>query len=65
MDTPPALWTKDDVADYLAVSVTTVERLMVRDVNPLPHSRVGGQVRFQSGDVVAWVATNQAHGEAK
>jgi excisionase family DNA binding protein len=52
---PKRLATRRDVAAYLNVSVRTFARHVERE---LPYIRIGTLVRFEWGDVDAWVAAN-------
>lgn len=52
--------TRTEVAELLAVSVDTIDRLVA--TGELPAFRVGRQVRFEEADVEAWVAARKAAG---
>ncbi len=57
VDPPPAandtLWTADEVAAFLRVSVSWVRHRVA--ANKLPHHRVGGwMVRFDPAEIRAW-----------
>lgn len=49
------LMTKQAVARYLAVSTSTVDRLVAK--RQLPFSLVGGRRRFREDDVLFYVAS--------
>lgn len=47
----PSLMTKRECAEYLRVSVSTMDRLMK---DGMPYRKVGGQPRFNKDDVDRW-----------
>lgn len=49
-------WAVNDVAAWFNVTRRTVHRWMIREDNPLPHSRPGGEgrARFNSDLVKKW-----------
>ena len=47
--------TLPEVAEYIGVSVRTLNRHLVAAVNPLPHFRIGNRVRWRRADVDQWV----------
>ena len=58
---PDDLWTKRDCAEWLKLSVATVERLMARTDDPIPYVKVGALVRFHPARVKGWVEAQAAH----
>ncbi len=58
---PDETWTKRDCAEWLKLSVATVERLMARDEDPLPYAKVGASVRFSPASVRDWFGSQAAH----
>ena len=61
MDTQPEqLWTRDDVAHYLAVSVRQVDRLTGDpDADFPPAMRIGRQRRWAPAEVRRWAASRR------
>jgi len=57
IDTEP-LWTIDEVASYLRVSVWTLYHWRNRGYGP-PGGRVGKHIRYRVADVVAWFEEQQ------
>ena len=53
--TPEALWTAEDVAAHVGVSVRTVYGWNYKGEGP-PRIRVGKYVRYRRVDVDAWLA---------
>jgi len=54
--------TIDDVAEMLQVTRTTIYNLKKKG---LPFIKLGKNIRFDQGDVVAWIKSNQQTSEAK
>ena len=50
------LWTAEEVADYLRVSVETVKKWVKLD--QIPHGKAGSLARFRKSDIDAWLASN-------
>jgi excisionase family DNA binding protein len=44
--------TKDELAHFLNVSLSLIDRLMMTD--GLPHLKIGRSVRFKVSDVLRW-----------
>ena len=63
-DTPPRLWTAEEVANYLRFSVKTVKRWASEEPDKLPP-RIAGMpgLRWEPGVCVAW-AQRKSVGEA-
>lgn len=53
MSTNQALVTTEELANYLGVSVRTVQRLTA--AGSLPHYKVGRSVRYRSTDIERWL----------
>ena len=53
------LWTMDEVAEYLALSVQTLYGWRCRRYVP-PSYRIGNKVRYRPDEVAAWVDQNVA-----
>lgn len=47
---PRAMWTRDDVAEYLRVDIKTVDRIVVRELPPTTY--VGRLPRWNAGVVM-------------
>lgn len=62
---PDLLWTYEDVADYLSMSRSTVERMKRRGELPTPVFDQHKYVRWRERDIVAWrekkIAVNSRH----
>ncbi len=52
-----AVFTADQLADYLAISKATVYRLVGK--RQLPFRRVGGQLRFRREDIEKYLETGR------
>lgn len=48
------LWTRDDLADYLAVKESVI-KYWVRN-REVPFVRLGRQIRFVPQDIIEWIA---------
>lgn len=48
----PEIMTKKECADYLRVSVSTIDRFMKEG---LPHRQVGGHPRFIRSEIKEWM----------
>ena len=57
VSTPEQLFTKRSLSAYLAVSQSTIDRLV--GAGKLAACRVGGQVRFRPGDVERFIAASK------
>lgn len=53
--TPSPLWTKREAARFLAVSTSTLDRLVAK--RHLPFVLIGGRRRFREADVLSFVAS--------
>ena len=53
------LWTMEEVAEYLAMSVQTLYGWRCRRYGP-PSYRIGNKVRYRPDEVRAWVDQNEA-----
>ncbi|MEV2279229.1 helix-turn-helix domain-containing protein [Nocardiopsis sp. NPDC049922] len=53
-EAPPALWSIEDVADFLQVPVKTLYQWRYKQYGPRSH-RVGRYVRYFPEDVRSWV----------
>lgn len=53
-DTPPPLWTFEEVADYLNVPVNTLKWWRTRGEAP-PFIKIGKTLRARPADVEAWL----------
>jgi excisionase family DNA binding protein len=55
-ESPAEMWTAEDVAAHLKVSVSWVRHRVA--ANKLPHHRIGGWiVRFDPAEIRAWATT--------
>ena len=45
----PAVWTREEAASYLALSVPTIMRLIKK--GEIPHIRIGRTLRFKKADL--------------
>lgn len=55
------LFTEDDVAKWIGVSVATVRTWRFRppnDCEPIPYTKVGGKIRYREDVVLKWLETN-------
>jgi excisionase family DNA binding protein len=57
-----ALVRSADVAEYLAVSVRTVERLTSEE--DLPHYRIGHSIRYRPSEVETWTMSRSTEPQA-
>jgi len=56
---PRMLWTAEEVADALAVSVTLVRQLTLEGT--LPCRRIGRLVRYATADIEFFIADRENH----
>ena len=55
--TDRATMTRQQTADYLNVGLTTLDKMISRRDNPLPHIRVGRRVIIPREALEAWIVT--------
>ncbi len=56
----PELWTLDKLVAFLEVSEDWVYRRTMKDApDPIPHYKVGRNLRFNPGEIFAWLRKNQ------
>lgn len=61
--TLPDIATREQVASYLQVSVTTLDRWVAKGDDEAPRvSRIGRFIRFRKEDVLDWVERQCARG---
>lgn len=51
------LWTVEDVAKYLGVSVVTARNYMYH--REMPFIKFGGRVRYRQSDIDEWLLSNK------
>ena len=56
---PDRLWTQNDVAGYLSVSLRTLARLRKQPGFPPPLQLSGSLLRWQPSAVIAWAQAQQ------
>jgi hypothetical protein len=53
-------WNKQQCAKFLNVSIQTLQNYMRRDVEPIPHSKIGRFPRFSRKAVEGWLERDAA-----
>ena len=51
--------TRQQAADALAIGLSTLDKLMARKDNPLPHIRVGRRVLIPADKLDEWISEEQ------
>jgi len=52
------MMTVSDVAEYLSVSTSTVRRLIRQTPNPMPHIKLGTNLRIPRQKLNQWIIDN-------
>jgi excisionase family DNA binding protein len=58
-----ALWTVQDVADFLKLAPKTIRNKV--SANEIPSLKIGGSLRFRPEDIREWVILKSAEAEGK
>lgn len=51
--------TRAEVAQWLKTSTRTIDRWRTMRLNPIPHMKIGGSVRFGQEAVEQWLRTKR------
>lgn len=64
MQKGPRFFNRIGLADELGISLVTLNKLLMREENPIPSLRVGRKILIPCDQFEAWVATEGAKGHA-